>query len=433
MGITIENSWKNTGGLWQDPDLAGVKSSLLRYRPRPIQPQECLSPLVLTLRGPRRSGKTVSLKLLVAELIEEKGMNPKDITWTSLETLRTLKQMEEHLLEVFSKYKPKILFIDEVTSVTGWQQVIKKYRDNGLFSQMCIVLTGSSAHDLKAGAERMAGRRGGFELYDRVLLPMSYKDFHEQTEGAVEDYLSVGGFPFRVNQFKKTKVQNLTWDDSFGMSVFDEVFFYEITRRKLSRSIGLEVLSRISQIKTTSISYESFAKSISITKDTARKYLDVLGESFLLSTISHYDTSKGRVAPKKEKKLTWVDPALGSFASWTKQGESLDSPARAELVVGIELIKRHEMRLWEGLSAPRNVFTWKSKSGSEIDFLVVDRSKKLTYPIEVKFQNEISNSDFIVMEKAFGKGLLVTKNDTRKREKSSSVKLSEFLLSDDLF
>jgi len=69
MLLNIQNAWWNAGGLWQDPDLIKVKASPLRYRPRPITIQDCLSPGVVTLRGARRIGKTVTLKLLVAELV----------------------------------------------------------------------------------------------------------------------------------------------------------------------------------------------------------------------------------------------------------------------------------------------------------------------------------------------------------------------------
>lgn len=428
MSISTDHSWKNEGGLWQDPGLQRVKNSPLHYRPQPIRPEECLEPLVLTLRGPRRVGKTVALKLLIAELVEHHGVDPQRISWTSLDSLRTLAQMEAHLLELQRRDKPKMFFIDEVTAVVGWQKVIKKFRDNGVLADTCVVLTGSSAHDLKASAERMAGRRGGYQVYDRVLLPMSYEIFRQQTAASVDSYLSVGGFPFRVEQFIHSQRNREEWRPDFGMPVFDDVFFYEINRRKLSRNIAIEIIARLSQIRSSATSYESFAKAISVTKDTARNYLDALGEAFLLVTYYSYDASKSRVAPKKDKKFHWVDPSLGFFAESIRQGEALDEATRAEAVVGTELLRRHESRLWEGLAAPRNVFTWKSKAGNEIDFLIVDRSQKRLVPVEVKYQNTIVDWDFQVMEKAFGKGIIVTKNKPVQRTNTCAVPIEEFLL-----
>jgi predicted AAA+ superfamily ATPase len=428
MGVTIENSWRFAGGLWEDPDLQRVAESHLDYRPRPISAQECLQPIVWTLRGPRRAGKTVTLKLLVADLIENHQVNPRDITWVSFETIRNLQQMEDFLIHIKQEFNPKILFIDEVTSVAGWQKVIKKLRDNGTYTKASLVLTGSSAHDLKAGSERMAGRRGGPDVYDRVLLPMSFFDFQRQTQGSVEDFLKVGGFPFRVNEFARVKKQKHDFADDYGMAIFDEVFFYEMTRRKLSRNIAIEIVGRLSQLQTTASSYDGFAKAVSVTKDTVRKYMDALGESFLLATYFSYDTSKNRVAPKKDRKFLWIDPALGDFAFWLKQGEKISDSSKAEMAVGAELLRRYEFRLWEGLSAPRNVFTWKSKTGNEVDFLVVDKSQRRRDPFEVKYQEQISDWDFQVMEKAFGKGILITKLPSRHRPHSQALGLESFLL-----
>jgi len=104
-----------------------------------------------------------------------------------------------------------------------------------------------------------------------------------------------------------------------------------------------------------------------------------------------------------------------------------EEAARAEWAVGAFLLRKYEVRLWEGLSAPRNVFTWKSSSGNEIDFLLVDKSQKLLLPIEVKYQSSISDWDFQVIERAFGKGITVTKSLDRKRSKSEAISLAKFI------
>jgi predicted AAA+ superfamily ATPase len=99
--------------------------------------------------------------------------------------------------------------------------------------------------------------------------------------------------------------------------------------------------------------------------------------------------------------------------------------------VGAELLRRYERRLFEGLSAPRNVFTWKSSSGNELDYLIVDRAKKILFPVEVKYQNSISDWDFQVAEKAFGRGLIVSKTAEVVREKAQAVGMSSFLFESD--
>lgn len=436
MSLSTQNSWWFEGGLWQDPDLKQLKTSNLQYHPRPFTAEECRSLSVFTLRGPRRAGKTVALKLLAADLIEKQGWHGREIVWTAFDTIRTLAQVEEHLVTLQKQHKPKLLLVDEVTSVQGWQRAIKKLRDNGTLSETTLILTGSSAFDLKAGAERMAGRRGQAGDPDRVLLPMSYSDFCHQlarnqlqleSHQNVTHFLECGGFPFRVNGLIQTLKNNLEWNRHDQFKVFDDVVFYEIIRRRLDRSIALEVFSRLSQVQSAAVSLEGFAKPMTISRETARKYLSALGDAFLLATVSSFDTSRNRVAPRKDKKLLWIDPALGFLAEWLGQGEPASEAVRAEWAVGAELLRRNEKRIWEGLSAPRNVFTWKSSGGNEIDFLVHNKAEHLSFPVEVKYQKSISDWDFQVMERAFKKGILVTPNVSKTRPLAKAVPIAEFL------
>jgi predicted AAA+ superfamily ATPase len=431
MAVTIENSWHSDGGLWQDPDLKQVSDGDLLYKPTPIRAAELNPDMVWTLRGPRRVGKTVALKLLVAELIEKNNVSPNSILWSSADTIRKPAQLLSHFENDLLVAQPKFLFIDEITSVVGWQNVVKKLRDQGRLSQTCLVLTGSSAFDLKAGSERLAGRKGSFQSTDRVLLPMTFRDFRAQNSGfTIEHYMSCGGFPFRVNQLKKDILKNAHFLPNFGMSIFDDVYFYEFIRRRLDRNLALEILFRLSQIQTGAVSYGALAKSVNAKPDTVKKYLDALGDAFLLATIYSYDSGKSRVALKKDKKFVWVDPALGQLANSLGQGDAPSIGTVAEHLVGVQLLRNQELRLFEGLSAPRNVFTWKSTGGNEIDFLSVNRTKKSLMPIEVKYQAGISDWDFQIMERAFGRGILVSRDTAKQRIKSHATPLEDFLLSD---
>lgn len=430
MNVSNQNPWWNGGGLWEDKDLNRVKNSRLHYRPKTILLKDLIPDAVLTLRGPRRSGKTVTLKLLLAELIEKRGIDPRSILWISLETTRTLEKMEAILSEWIERLSPKFLFIDEVTSITDWQKVVKKLVDIGILAGVCTVLTGSSAHDLKKGSERMAGRKGNIDNPDRILLPMSYSEFLHQIpfpdRQNVATYLEIGGFPFRIEDFIQS---NGKLQPHEKLSVLDDVYFYEINRRKLDRNIALDILGRLAEVKNHSLSYESFVKPLSIAKDTAKKYLNALGDAFLLATFYSFDTGRNRVSLKKDKKFVWVDSSLSFLAKSMEQGEASDEACRAEWVLGIELLRRYEIRLWEGISAPRNVFTWKSSGGNEIDYLVVNRATKTKVPFEMKYQDSITDWDFQIMEQAFHKGILVTKRISRNRKESQALSMESFLLS----
>jgi uncharacterized protein len=131
-------------------------------------------------------------------------------------------------------------FLDEITAVPGWAVVIKELRDGDpAFRRSCVVLSGSSARDLREATKALAGRRGDVADSDRLLLPMDFRSFCLATsdfdrlpevgfrpkdlftapgEGAIgelrpffseldhawQSYLRVGGFPRAVSDFVAT-------------------------------------------------------------------------------------------------------------------------------------------------------------------------------------------------------------------------------------
>ena len=170
-----------------DPDVQKIGSSHLKYTPKPIAPADCLAPGIITLRGPRRSGKSIAVKQLILTLIQEENWDPNSILWFTAETTRTMANLERIIIGLVKECKPRMLCIDEVSGVRGWQNVIKKLVDTGTLSACVVILTGSSAYDIKTGSERMAGRRGMVANPDRILLPMDFTDFCIQVRRHLPD------------------------------------------------------------------------------------------------------------------------------------------------------------------------------------------------------------------------------------------------------
>lgn len=442
IAILESSPWWDNKGIDHDPDLVLTNKSLLQYNPQPFTAHDLTAGRIYTLRGARRVGKTVALKLFVKELIKDYGMHARSIVWWNADTSRRVDILESELKALCEYTKkeskqnntkyPKLLIVDEITSVPKWQKAIKKLKDQGYLQDMCLVLTGSSAHDLKAGTETMAGRRGISSNLDRVLFNMSYKTFYEcsNNTASIFDYIKVGGFPFRVEEFLK---KGQEFDVSYGSNILEEIFMYEVIRRGLDRSIAFEIITRIASLAVTAISYEGFAQQLSINKDTARKHLDAYGDAFLLATYSSLDLRTFRAAPKKNRKFLWFDPAFRCLAHSLRRGPIIDDAAVVESIVGAELIRRYEMFAYHGYSVLDSVFTWKSSNNHEIDFVAAIRhaqGHRDLLPIEVKFQNSISEWDWQVLKKSFASGVLVTK-DSDLETNDSKIKvvgLERFLL-----
>lgn len=146
------------------------------------------------LKGPRSSGKTTYIKLLIKELIASKaesgtgkilpGVDGNSIFFMSAEAM-SMKEIVlkiREFLDIKTGYGQYFFFLDEITSIKdvegekGWASNIKALFDEGLFKNSTIVLTGSDANLLERGSRVLLGR-GELEKNLHMILPFTFNDF----------------------------------------------------------------------------------------------------------------------------------------------------------------------------------------------------------------------------------------------------------------
>lgn len=161
---------------------------------------------IVTIRGPRRVGKTTLIKLLIKDLIDN-GINPQSIFFISLdyEELSDIKLVE--ILETISKSDEgeKYVFIDEASMYQDWAQALKNLYDMGLVenNRMKIVAAGSHSMDLAEAASKLRGRQGTlaqlFNLGGNLIhLPLRFSEVVELLKIDIDQFLS-------NNRFRKPK------------------------------------------------------------------------------------------------------------------------------------------------------------------------------------------------------------------------------------
>ena len=134
---------------------------------------------IYTIRGPRQIGKTTFIKLFIRKLIED-DINTLRILFFTCDMIKDNSELVDIIkiyLQSFniSKNERTYIFIDEITMVNNWQSAIKYLVDIGLIVNAVVILTGSSAYDLKVSSERMPGRRG--EGKDLLFLPLTFNEY----------------------------------------------------------------------------------------------------------------------------------------------------------------------------------------------------------------------------------------------------------------
>jgi predicted AAA+ superfamily ATPase len=294
--------WRDPEWERRDPDLREAAESSFSYEPAPLRDLRLGG--LYVLRGPRRVGKSVELKRAIASAIAT-GANPRLVCFCSCDGLSA--QDLRRLVTVGQKdtatlYGERWWFLDEITAVPGWAGAIKEMRDGDpVFRASSVVLSGSSARDLREATKALAGRRGDVADSDRLLLPMDFRSFclaiggfdslpelalgpselltaageaavaelapfFSDLDHAWQSYLRVGGFPRAVSDFVATAdvgagFAQALWDviagDAFqttGMTETDVAAFLErlvigigspLNASAVARDVGLSDHHRV--------------------------------------------------------------------------------------------------------------------------------------------------------------------------------------------
>jgi len=151
--------------------------------------------------GPRQTGKTTYMKLLIYDLLFNKQTEPKKIFFFSCETLRDFKEIIELLRTVDMLIEgEKYVFLDEIGFVENWERAIKYVLDSPLGEGKIFYITGSSSIELKK--ENFPGR----PIQIKKFLPLTFHDFvNVFGSGELKENMEVIEFVNRAEIFEKSK------------------------------------------------------------------------------------------------------------------------------------------------------------------------------------------------------------------------------------
>jgi len=342
-----------------------VKNIIRENLIAPVRPFYETTDLVKVLIGIRRSGKSVILQQIAAELIQN-GIDNEHIIFINFELLEyaeltTAKALDSYVLSNIRQDGNYYLFLDEIQMVSDFELAVNSLRAKGNIS---IFITGSNAHLLSGDlAPHLAGRYVKFLItpftFDEMLLITG--ETNKTT--AFENYMQWGGMPGRFAFDSEQHTQHYLQD------VFDTIILRDIVIRKKIRDINL--LNNIIQFlidNTGSIfSANTIAKYLKsqsrrVSAETLYNHVEYILESMLFTKVNRLDI-KGKEVFATLEKYYIADMGLLQL----KRGlvaEHLDG--RLESIVANELLSRG-YRIYVG--AMRN---------AEIDF-VAEKNNETEY------------------------------------------------------
>lgn len=313
---------------------------------------------VIDIVGPRRSGKSSVLQLLIQKLPKNKAwlyINFEDPFFTEHNT----PQIIEEIVEVYETYfhaPARHLFFDEIQTISRWETAVRKLRDSGRYK---IYITGSSSKLLSSElATVLSGRHRTHQL-----LPLSFVEYLTFTGRKIPNhtdvitkntelirsfkkYLELGGFP-QIVLSKDLALLKQYFNDIIERDIVNR---YDIRDREALKKMGVWLMTNAAK----PVSVKALGELYDLSPTITSRYLSYFKEAFLVMEIPQFSYSL-KTQHKAMKKLYAIDTGLANAVSFRF---SEDKGRMLEHAVLLELLRRGE-----------EVFYYKEQL-YEIDFVV---------------------------------------------------------------
>jgi len=368
---------------------------------------------IIAVVGLRRVGKTVLMKQLITKLAAHKN----NICYISFDDIDFQKyEIAEDLIKYFLEFSNKTmiryLFLDEIQKLPNWADLLKTYYD--IEDKLKIFVTGSASLELGEHKETLAGRLFSFNLpvlkfsefarYSGMEYQVTedifreydlkYSDKKETYSELFEKYLLKGAFPelLEINdeeyikKYIKESVIEKTIVDIARISGDDEKIIYELFRLLANGNAQLYEVINLSGI-------------LKVNRNRVSHYISLLEKSFLIKISYNFSASVSkqvRASKKQYSAHSSIVIALLDYPFSAIRTEVAGHLVEAEIANKIE----------------KSSF-WRTPQKDEVD--IIAKRDDEPVPIEVKYQQQITNRDFKPLLKfcrqfKIKKGIIVTKD-----------------------
>lgn len=329
--------------------------------------------IVKVLTGIRRAGKSILLKLIKSELIEQ-GVSSQNIKELNFEELgistRPMMELHDELKQYCDKINEKCyLLLDEVQEVEGWERLINSLR---VSTNSDIYITGSNSKLLSGElATHLAGRYVEFPIY-----PLSFSEIINSKEDQGDSpnreelfrqYIQWGGMPFiHANQLDSVSLSTYLRDVYQSVMLKDIVTRYSIRDVELLTRIFNYLFANIAQpFSGTSLIKYLRNEQRSISHETIYNYIRYAQEAGLVYLAPRMDV-RGKQILSSQEKIYIADAGIREAVYGNNQR---DIGQVLENIVYQELLRRGN-----------NV--WIGKVGEkEVDFLAEKQGQKHYYQV----------------------------------------------------
>lgn len=252
-------------------------------------------PLIKVFIGMRRVGKSVIMKLVINELLNN-GVPQSNILYINKESLE-FDDIKNYIdLYNFTKIffedvkGKKYIFIDEIQEITEWEKAVASLLSENYGD---IYISGSNAKLLSSElATLLSGRYIEIPIY-----PLTFREFlrfrnnPDDREDEFQKYLLYGGVPGihflsfedeAVFGYLNSLINTILYKDVIGRYSIRDIKIFDRIVKYLFENIG-----NITTAKKIADYFRSQKMKVSV--DTVLKYIDFIESSMILESVSRYD------------------------------------------------------------------------------------------------------------------------------------------------
>ena len=323
---------------------------------------------VLTITGPRQSGKTTLAKRLFPEK-RYVNLEDPDTRMLALNDPRS-----------FLSNFPDGAIIDEiqrVPDITSYlQTIVDGKRNNSMF-----VLTGSQQFEISQSiSQSLAGRSAVIKL-----LPLSLKELQNSFPQVDLDNLLLQGFyPGRYANdipphiFYRSYLETYVERDLRQLSQIENLPIFEKFMRLLAGRVG--------QL----LNFSSLANDLGVSHTTIKKWVNLLEAGDVVCMLQPFYRNIGKRLIKMPK-IYFYDTGLAAYLLGVENAQQLKlHPLRGNIFENFVIVEFLKSRYNQAKSS--NIFFYRDRTGNEVD--IVAENPLSLMPVEVKSAETITK-DFV--------------------------------------
>lgn len=284
----------------------------------------------VVLLGPRRVGKTILIRHLIADLLA-RGVPPQRVAYVEMDHPLLHGRSLEVLIGQIEAIAPagegeRYLFFDEIQSHKDWEKHLKPLVDHR--PDLRILVSGSAAAALK----RQSTESGAGRFTDFLLPPLTFSEYldlrgeddsppiREESPGVYVlhdiarlnaqfvDYVNYGGYP----ELALTPVVRANPERFVKSDIVDKVLL-----RDLPQLYGIQDIQELNALFTLlafntaeEVSFEQLSKRSGVGKQTILRYVEYLEAAFLLKRVFRVDQDGKRYQRERNFKVFLTNSAM---------------------------------------------------------------------------------------------------------------------------